>query len=382
MSENEKQLLQSLKHLEDKKKVFQKEFFNKAASCEILQNHRNGLKEQWDTTEAFIKKIESTVITDNPIYKFDVILSRDGILFLKDDTDSSFRTTYCVENTESDFTQNVPIHRLFKTAMNYIKFLFHKNYYHKDEDDTFLPATNLYPVRNSGKTEKIVKHQLESFLNPITTLKRGNFDRFICNPLGIIQYAESFLYVFENNGFIANDRADVLHKFIDKQKSDVEILLSENDTIIGSFLTQKNTLTTITVSVAFLLTTIEIFKFVSEVPEVGKFLEGIPKWLVNSIVLFNGFGIGYALKKITERKVLRFKRFVRENKSNSFFSKYSNSNIEKGKFSRLYSLRLKWIDVKLLIKEINRERIKGILLILMIILILLLVNYIYCRFIF
>jgi hypothetical protein len=378
------ELLKSLKTLSEKKQNFVKEFSQDAVSCERLQQLRNELKRLWDTVEANIKNIETTEAYGNPIYKFDVVLSKDGILFLKDDTanyligknnndtDIFLNDTYRQSNTPSDFTQNIPIHRLFKTAMNYIKFLFHKNYHHKEDDDTFLPATNLYPIRTNPteiKIEKIIRHQIEAFLCPITALKRDNFHNFSCNPLGIIEYADSFLYVFENNGFISNTDADIIHKFIDKQKNDIEILLSENNTIIGSFLTQKNMLATITVSIAFLLATMEICYLIYKIPEVKDILHciGIPKWITITVVICCGLLVGWLLKKMTEKKVLA-KRFKIKDKSNNIFNQFFNqdSNIRKRRFSRLYALWLWLIDIKLQIKDKNRELIKGFLLLLLI----------------
>jgi len=390
LTSNEVKLLQSLAALKEKKKEYQNDFSIEAVSCEILKAHREDLKKLWIETETIIKNIETTENFGEPIYKFDVVLSRDGILFLKDDTGDylvgkdkddnviSLRDTYRKKGSANDFTENIPIHRLFKTAMNYIKFLFHKNYHHKDDDDNYLPATNLYPTKNAGKTRKIFKHQLEAFLQPITIAKRNGFSYPTCRPLGIIPYAKSFLYVCENNKFIEKEEADCLHKFLENQKSDIEISQLENNTIVGSFLTQRNLLATLTIAIAFLLATIQVFKFVSDVPEVNEWLKTINTWLVVLIVIFGGFSFGVVLKKIVEFNVFTEMLFKRKEKSNSIFNRDSkiDKKTGKGRLSRLYSLRLRLIDVKLKIKNIiNRELIWGACLILIIALLMFFIKY-------
>jgi hypothetical protein len=350
LTDEEKQLLESLKILTKEKKKFDRQFAIDAASCKDLKTHRDQLKNQWDNTEKIITIIESPTLGD-PIYKFDVVLSRDGILFLKDNTHDNFKANYFHENTPSDYTKNIPIHRLIKTAMGYIKYLFHKNYHHADDDDSFLPATNLHPIRQSSDTEKIVRHQLEHFLRPISLLKRNIINhRTACDPLGIIQYADSFLYVFTNNRFISTPDADIIHKFIDKQKNEIEILSSDSKTIANSFLTQKNTLATVIFPVAFLVTIINIINYIG--------LDYSKNLFFRTAVIFGALGIGYTLKKIIEIRALS-KRFKRRNKSNNILyqycnrilNRYSNSNIEKGKFSCLYTSRLWLIGIKLRISH-------------------------------
>ena len=195
-----------------------------------------------------------------------------------------------------------------------------------------------------------------------------------CNPLGLIQYAKSFLYVFENNELIFSKEADALHKFIENQKNDIEISQSENNTMISSFLTQKNILATITFSIAFLIATIETFRLVSNVPEVKGWLGNISTsqwWAVVFIVISVGVGTGWGLKRVAQSLVWS-KMFRRKEKSNSILNRNSkiNKKTGEGRFSHLYSLRLRLIDFKLWVRTINIQRIKGVSIILLILLLI------------
>jgi hypothetical protein len=251
----------------------------------------------------------------------------------------------------SDFTQNIPVHRLFKTAMNFIKFLLHKNYHHSEEHDTFLPVTNLYLVKTNWETEKIIRHQIEAFMRPITRVKR--YDSYnSCNPIGIALYAESFLHIFEKNGFISDKDANFLHKFIDIQKDEIRILCEDNNTISGFFLTQKNILATITAGLTFLLATIAIIEFLFKENALNKCnLHPDIKIVPHIIVILIAFGCGVLIKNWAVRRTLSKRKFYKKKKKRNFLNK--NSDITNGKLSFLYALRLFLIEIKLSIKNFN-----------------------------
>jgi hypothetical protein len=369
LCETERNLLINLKSLSDKEKEFQEAFKKKAKSCGDLQTIRTELKRLYDNVETCIIAIEQQNIYAHPIYKFDVVLSRDGILFFKDATDNYcvgqnnnkkilMHDTYRKAGTAADFTQNIPIHRIFKIAMNYIKFLFHNNYHHNEEDDNFLPATNLHPIKQSRNLEKIVNHQLESFLRPVTELKRDDkVKTSSCNPLGLLQYADSFLQVFENNKFISPDKADIQRKFIEKQKNEIEVFLLERNTIISFLITQQNWLVTITFAIAFLLASITVCELLYKIPDIKAVVDSYPIWMTEAIIIVGGLAAGWFIKYIAEMHDLA-KRF-KKRKSTNWLNKLLNkdSNLETNRCSCSYLFRLRLIQK---LKHNQRNTIRGL----------------------
>jgi len=101
LTEKETELLKILKDFEEEKKIYNEDFFLKAVVPEKLECKRKTLKEKWEKAEKTINSIEEYLEeeTRNPekddrIYKFEVALSRDGILFLKDVTIEKFKNDY------------------------------------------------------------------------------------------------------------------------------------------------------------------------------------------------------------------------------------------------------------------------------------------------
>ena len=364
LTRKEADLIELLKKLSDEKRKYTRFFSVESASCAELDNQRALMKSIWLQVEEKMKAIEGG-LNNKPVYKFDVVLSKDGILFLREDTDRQFKTHYIQQGTSSDFTQNIPIHRIFKTAMNFIKYLFHCNYHHQEEHDTFLPVTNLHPIRGSGgNLSKIVKHQIEAFLTPVTKMKRDGLMTYSCNPIGVLLYAESFLFVFEENNFLKHDEAHLLRKFINQQKKEMELLLSENKAVVTSFLTQKNLLSTITVGLAFVLATINVVMFTAKglFPEINQLSQlTLKNILPYAFIVCGAFGAGIAVQNYTIRTVF-LKRFIRKKKKNYYLNR--DSNLQKRKFSRCYSLRLQLIEIKLHLKQagVNIVEVVGIII--------------------
>ncbi len=160
---------------------FRDEFAIQAASMEQLENTRSEMLQGWTQLKEIITTIENDDSNKRPTFCFDIALTRDGILLLKDVTSREYRDYYAAPNTADDYTQNVPIHRLFKVAMNYVKYLFHSNYHHNQEHDTYLPASNLYPAKASHPLDlyRVFRHQLDAFLVPVIKLKRGRFSDYL-----------------------------------------------------------------------------------------------------------------------------------------------------------------------------------------------------------
>jgi hypothetical protein len=349
LTTRECRLLRLLKDLKCKKEEYTKACEIDAASCERLADLRIELKTKWEKVEAEIITIEDD--TDaNPIYKFDVVLSRDGILFLKDNTSQKFLSDYYVENTYSDYKKNIPVHRIFKTAMNFMKSLFHMDYHHRNEHDASLPATNLHPIRANGDLDKIIKHQTDILLNPITKIKRYPKKYTLCNPEGLLVYAESFLHVFEKNEIFHDlDNLNFYYKFIEKQKKEFEAFSSDHKTIHNFFLSQKNILATFTIALSILIAvikTLDFFQFndywLNGLDEIDKYKYRVA---IISICLVSA---SFIHRSVVNRYVANGK-FSRVPKGKNLLDQ--DSDIDRGRFSLLYRLRLWWINKPLIITK-------------------------------
>ena len=349
LTKQEQELLLSLKVLSSLKEDYKIKRNKESALLEDLESARNEMKGKWDEIESEIISIENTV-EENPIYKFDVVLSRDGILFLKDDTTDVFRKTYFKEGTANDYTQNVPIHRLFKTAMIFMKCLFHKNYHHAEEHDSFLPASNLHPIRNDMSFSRVIKHQTEAFLAPIIQAKRSSNMYILCNPKGILLYTEAFLHVFENNKFVDEEESKLLHKFIDTQAKDFDVLTSDNNAVRNFFLSQRNIFARITVGLTFLITIIRTSVFL---------FKEIDDYKIRLFIVVSSFGLGILIHAYAVRRAITKGKYNKKKKPRSFLNR--NSNIAKGKLSYRYRIKRQWIDSKARITLIGLEFLKLII---------------------
>lgn len=378
LTEKETELLKILKDFEEEKKIYNEDFFLKAVVPEKLECKRKTLKEKWEKAEKTINSIEEYLEeeTRNPekddrIYKFEVALSRDGILFLKDVTIEKFKNDYFNKDTINNYTENIPIPRIFKTSIHFIKFLFHKNYHHHEGDDTFLPASNLHPIKNeteekewAKRTERINKHQFDAFLNPIIHVKRGNQDGNLnCRPSGIILYAQSLLNVLEKNQLITEEEAKFEQRFLETQKEEVEECLKERKVRINQFIAQDNNAARITAGLAFLAAGIGIFNFLLDEAVYPKAKDltvyfGEIENYIRITVIGVSFTFGVLLNSFVWRYNL-YKEFRPKRESSNILNRCSNT--KKGKFSIWYRFRLLLVELRINAGSYGYEIIKGII---------------------
>jgi hypothetical protein len=220
---------------------------------------------QWNNTQQTIKKIESETINyelkektkEAPIFIFNCVLTKDGILFLKNMTIDKYKQCY----KGDDFSQ-IQLPQIYKTALNYIKFMFHQNYHHDKTHDNFLPVINLHYVNAIKDLNIIVDNQIDSFMEPVTVIKRKGKDKTVCDPAGILIYADSFLEIFDHKGFINPDKTIRLRKFISNQKVQYDVLFSKKSALYNTFATQTSAFVTITVAIASTVAMNRIFAFI------------------------------------------------------------------------------------------------------------------------
>lgn len=252
-------LLKSMKKLVCQREDFNRAFYIDALAMEELEAKRNLMLQTWQEIENCVIDIENA--SDNrPTYCFDVFLTRDGILLMRDKTKLEYRDTYASINTCNDYTNNIPLHRLFKIAMNYVKFLFHSNYHHNEDHDTYLPASNIHPyiIQQDNDLRRIFRHQLNAFLTPIMKLKRCNFKDYPLDANGIIIYAKSFINVFKYNSLVDDKCINKAKDFINIQESEINHLLGPRKNILNTFLTQNNIIFIFTGILAFVVAILSI----------------------------------------------------------------------------------------------------------------------------
>lgn len=255
----EVRLLKSMKSLVSQRENFNRAFYIEASAMEVLEAKRNLMLQTWQEIESLVTDIENA--DDNrPVYCFDVFLTRDGILLMRDRTKPQYRDSYASSNTCNDYTNNIPLHRLFKVAMNYVKFLFHSNYHHNEDHDTYLPASNIHPyiIQQDNDLRRIFRHQLNAFLTPIMKLKRCDFKDYPIDANGIIIYAKSFVNVFKYNSLVDLDCVNKAEDFISIQESEINHLLGPRKNILNTFLTQNNIIFIFTGILAFVVAILSI----------------------------------------------------------------------------------------------------------------------------
>lgn len=276
-SVSESRMLRSFDALCEEVQSYNKDFDVKAESMEHLSNKRGQLFILWRQLKENIEQVhdywtiynhriweaytqfleyrnEKGDLTEdgwkcvakqlNPLFCFEVVMSRDGIVLLRNKSSLECNKLFADVGTADDYTKNIPIHRLFKMAMNYVKYIFHSNYHHNETHDNFLPASNLHPLKNDqggvNDLTPVFKHQLNSFLTPIATCKRNHFADYPVDCLGILLYAESFVKVFCRNKFISDDEAKLQLEFIEIQKKEVEYMTQVHRSMITTFIAKSS----------------------------------------------------------------------------------------------------------------------------------------------
>lgn len=334
LSELEVRIINDIKYLSDLKRDYVRDFSIDAVSLEKLKTDRAGMKSQWLKIR---EEIGQLILENKRQYEFDVFLTRDGILLLKDRTAEEHRSTYFSEGTASDYTQNVPLHRIFKTAMNFMKFLFHANYHHEEEHDTFLPASNLHPYRQTGNFSRIFKHQIDAFLNPLMKMRREHIRIHTIDPVGIMNYAKSFVYACRNNSLIDDSEAKRQLDYISLLDAENSHSSRHHKSLINSLATQRNIFFILTTILAFAVAVLKIFESGVRISgHDGKILGSQP-WYYTLLAIVCICLVGYICfeishHQITKREFHVHKARLRKNQFRAWLF-HRDSNLLKGRFS-------------------------------------------------
>lgn len=353
LSNLEISIINEIKSLMEKKEEYVYKFSHIAESLAELDVLRHEMKSRWTSIRNHMEQLRNEA---KKMFHFEILLTRDGIILLKDCTENpTSKVLYTEPNTPSDYTINVPIHRIFKTAMNFIKFLFHKNYHHEKENDTFLPASNLHPYRSRNDFSHIFKHQLDSFLTPIMKLRRKgeNGIKYVnIDPTGILNYAKSFIYTCQNNGLIDEPQAKNQLNYITLLESESTHSLRYNRSLLSSLATQNSTFVIISTILAFMVAVLKIFESGMRINGSDTNLFVNYSWHYTFLALL-GLGIcGYIFlwisKKHAAKKEFHINRVLKFKNDIVSWIFHKDSNIPNAKFSwrlRLYIwLQNTWYD--------------------------------------
>jgi len=356
ISDSEIIILKRIKNLEKLKQDYQHLFSVEAGSLKELAAKRGEMKNKWVEIEKNILRLPGA--EDRYTFRFEVFLTRDGILLLKDTTDSRFKGAYFMDGEESDYRKNVPIHRLFKSAMNFIKYLFHYNYHHDCVHDTYLPASNLHPGKNKNPGSqydfsRVFRHQMDAFVQPIIKLKRENFCEFRIDPIGVLSYAKAFVATCCNNGLISSEQKAKSLEYLTIQESEINHLTRHHRSQLSAIIGQRNFIFLFSAVLALLVAIVKIVGSVVNIPKYDFSSEASnDKAFIAIGILGLCTLIIWIILEATHARILR-KEYRR--KSHYRCPLLRDSNLEKQRFSIPYSTYLFYQDCKL---NLGRKKVQ------------------------
>lgn len=357
LNDDEALALKNLSLLQKQKEKYQDLFVTEAAPLEVLSKQRELLKNRYNTFRSKLQRIEdsSEDNSDFRVWKFDVVLSRDGLLFLRNDTNDAYLNDFYKENTAKDYKKNMQLHRIFKIAMIYVKYMFHKHYHHDNNNDSFLPVINLHPHSNATKqiSKRIINQQLEKFLQQITKYKR--IDKNLkSNPIGISCYAKSFVDILSYNELLSPRKRRVFQRFIANQESEAKIYLKDIEKSSDFFFAQNNFIAALTVGISFVLLAVSIlrFYFFTEAEKESVFSQDARILLIASAFIL-GFMLQKTAVKIKLNKVFSSSVSNKNKKLLRFL--FKKSNLEKKRLSYPYTFYLWLTEIMLKLSKVLTE---------------------------
>lgn len=240
----ESKFLRKIATLSEESDTLNKAYNVEALNFGRLADIRNNLFKSYKELEGSIKSIEEQENEDlyldefperrredNPyrIWKFRFIMSEDGLLLLKNVTESYFND----DIPSNDLAQKT-LPRIYKMASVRIKHLFHKHYHHMEKNDTYITVSNL---NFSNDPEEIALNQVHGITKEIVKAKRNNNYAFT-NFAGISAYADSFITILCKHSFFDTEQEKIQKTLLSNLKNDSVILESENSKIY-SFLSRN-----------------------------------------------------------------------------------------------------------------------------------------------
>lgn len=357
LTNQEATFLKGLKELSRTNKEYLDAFNVKADSMEVLDGYRATMQKEWSQLREMAHRIETDEKNKRPTFSFDVAVTRDGILLLKDVTSTEYRDYYAASNSADDYTMNIPVHRLFKIAMNCIKYLFHSNYHHNEDHDTYLPASNLHPARENGTLDlhRVFKHQLDAFFVPVVKLKRSSFSNHTIESYGVLLYAKSFIRVFRANKLVGCEETKKAKDYCEIMEKEVAEMTAPQRTLVNALITKHNPFLIISGLLAFVFTCLKLISVFVIIPQAIKIEENFritiqdkTLFLFNTALVAMLTAIGYAVYIIPRSRILS-KQFKPKQKSKNWL--FQDSSLSRKRFSRPYELYILYNTFKLHVKN-------------------------------
>lgn len=342
-----------------------------AQPFDSLDTSREEMLGDWEKFRRHVSDIKGK--SDLPVYTFDILLTRDGILLIKDTTGPKWIDHFAKPGSSNDYHEHIPLPRIFKHVMNYVKFLFHSNYHHKRQHDTYLPVSNLCPLRSRPDGfPGIFRHQIDRFLDPVIHLKRKGFKDYSIEPNGIIEYARSFIHVCHNNSLIDQTTATKELAFLGICQSEIDHITKENKSVLNTVITQSNPIFiwsgVIAVCAAIIKISLPLYNIKAlnaqptdaELTHTYSYIAGV---LLLVSLIFLCF-------KLCQQRTLS-RRFKMDNKPGRIERfMLADSNLKEKRLSHRYTLLILWRTLSMSFKEKAKQITRFILLILIILLLI------------
>jgi len=367
LTDLEANFLKELQGINEFNKIYLKALHVEVQPMEVLKGFRKELLNKWRNLRDIAQQLETDKKNSRPTFSFDVALTRDGILLLKDVTSETYKSYFAVSDIADDCRQNIEeVHPLFKMVMNCVKYLFHSNYHHNKEQDTCLPPLSICAAREESGTidfQRIFKHQLDAFLVPVIKLKRSSFSSHTIESYGFLLYAKSFIKVFEENELISTEEANKNKEYIEILEREVNEMMARQRTLFNALITQHNPFIIGSALLAFVLTCLELISFFVCIPKAIKIIAEFLHFsildgrqvLPNTVFVAILAVIGYILYIIPRSRFLR-KQFKPDQKAKNWL--FQNSWLRWGLncFSLPYNIYIYYNTIRLKLKM----RIQGV----------------------
>jgi len=305
--ELEHKFLIKAEELARQNKIFNNKYNNEAASFKELNSLRSELYLEYLKLRKIIGEIErvkdaSFYYKEFPKYRdkenqyrvwnFSFLLSEDGLLYLKNDTASTFASDFAFKEDA-----RYSLSRVYKMAAVRVKHLFHQHYHHPKQNDTYITVSNLDQSRD---THSIALNQIRGISKEIIKLKRERNFGFT-NIKGISAYADSLSEIFRYRGFITQDFFNQQRNLLKNLRDDA-IVLEEKFNGLNKFLARNGIQGTITWFIpicAFLLALVD-FSYNESIPDamiIATIITGIVlPFIIHHIAILSAYKEHYISK--------------------------------------------------------------------------------------
>lgn len=348
LSELEVTLLKRLKDLTNTKEVYLRNKYIDSESIGHFENIRLQMLMKWREFNILVSQIENDQTNELPTFCFEIVLTQEGIILLKDKTNNEYKNYYSVAGTVEDYTKNIYIPNLFVSAWIFVKSLFHSDQYHQGHMLCSL-LSNLHYVRESRKKnyDDVFMHQLSSLFFIVEKQKKTNYKTYLLKPEGIIVYIKSFINVFKSSGLVDNNLITTAMERCNCLEKDIELtntIKPISNNIFSKLNENPHVLIQLSLQIVQVCLGVATF-LVANNPQISGFLTNV---FFNGKLLLSIFAVILIIFLFYDTKKISFslKNFDRKPNKKSLF--FIDSNLEKARLSYLYIYYNYMKDIKIL----------------------------------